>query len=113
MNETLRGRIHDKIARGDIQALFNSEIQHIDPEMVMLKEPHGPRLLPADRVFLMLGASLPTPFLKGCGGTFSSDPSGDKPAVPRVDAQYQAIGVEGLYLIGSLTGKDLIKPAMN
>ena len=92
MNETLRGRLQEKIARGEIQAVFNSVVQLIDPEIVVLKEPQGTRRVQAEYVFLMLGANMPTDFLQRCGVTFSSDPSIDKQAVPRVDEQYQAVG---------------------
>ena len=59
MNETLRGRIQEAIARGAIQARFASEVQRIDPEH---RRPHrspGHQPLRAEHVFLMLGPACP------------------------------------------------------
>ena len=113
MNETLRGKLQDMMARGDIQIIFESSVDRIEPNRVVLDVPHGTQTLMVDQVFVLIGANLPTRFLEHCGVRFSADPHVDPAALPLIDERYQAVGVEGLYIIGALTGKDLIKPVMN
>ena len=58
---------------------------------------------------MKIGAEMPRGFLEQCGVTFASAGS---EALPLLDANYQSV-VPGLYLVGSVGGKDLIKYGLN
>ncbi len=125
MNESLRGKLEEKLARRMIDMIFDSGVNQIkvnEVELNLMGPPErgrserpilGTRRLAIDQVFTMIGAKTPSAFLTKCGVRFRSDPETDRKALPRISDRYEAEGVDGLYIIGALTGKDLIKLSMN
>ncbi|WP_089935682.1 cyclic nucleotide-binding domain-containing protein [Candidatus Entotheonella palauensis] len=125
MNESLRGKVEEKLARGMIDMIFDSAVKQIkanEVELNLMGPPErggserpilGTRRLAIDQVFTMIGAKTPSAFLTKCGVRFRAAPETDRKALPLISERYEAEGVEGLYIIGALTGKDLIKHAMN
>jgi len=76
---------------------------------VVIATPNGDEAIECDLVIARLGSIPPRQFLERMGMTFSSEqPS----ALPDLDQKYQT-AVEGLYVVGGLSGYPLIKQAMN
>jgi len=107
--ESLERELLQREVRGEIEIHFSTTVGSIDAEAVHLESPGGQVRAPADRVFLMIGADPPRRFLEAVGVRFSGN---GREAKPVLDAHYQS-SVPGLYLIGALTGRDLIKPGIN
>ena len=80
-----------------------------DQGCLVLTTPQGERTIPCDLIIARLGSLPPRAFLEKCGLTMSSQAAG---ALPDLDRQYQS-DVQGIYLIGALSGYPLIKQAMN
>ncbi|MBI3330395.1 MAG: NAD(P)-binding domain-containing protein, partial [Nitrospinae bacterium] len=101
--------IEEKIREGQVTALFNSQPVRIDPQFVGLTGPDGEKQLPNDVVFALLGAEPPYSFLEKLGVAFKDD-EGQK--VPQLSERFET-NVPGLYLVGSVAGRPLMKRAIN
>lgn len=60
-------RIHQAISDGRVQALFESHVQEIRPNEVLLTQGEQSMTLANDQVFVFIGGILPTEFLKSIG----------------------------------------------
>ena len=109
MNESLLRQVTDKIDSRDITVYFNSTVERVEPGVVALTLPDRQVRVKADWVFVKIGAEVPRRFLERCGVAFSS---AEASAMPVLNERYES-SVPGLFLIGSVGGQDLIKPAMN
>ena len=109
MNDSLRGQLMDQIDRKAISAYFNAEVERITEHHLDLALPEQAVCVEADSVFVKIGAEVPRRFLEACGVTF---PSAAPSALPEIDHHYEST-VPGLFLVGSVSGQDLIKPALN
>ncbi len=109
MNDVLRNHIEQKIETRELTAYYNADIARIEPDVATLLV--GDHYVPvkAQHIFVKIGTEIPRQFLEQCGVTFASD---DPRALPILEAQYQS-EVPGLFLIGSVGGKDLIKYGLN
>jgi thioredoxin reductase/ferredoxin len=62
---------HERIERaldsGNVEVLWKSNTQRIDPGAVLLTREQTELEVPADQVFIFAGGVLPTPFLRNCG----------------------------------------------
>lgn len=81
----------------------------IRPGEVLLATAEGERAVPADTVFVKIGATPPRRLLESFGIELSGP---GREALPRLSSTYET-SVPGLYLIGATSGQDLIKLAMN
>ncbi len=109
MNESLRQQIELKCERKEMTIYSSADVTLVEEDSATLSLPNGDTVVKAGHIFVKIGAEVPRRFLENCGVTFPSDsPS----ALPELSAQYET-SVPGLYLIGSVTGKDLVKHAMN
>lgn len=107
--ESLERELLQRQSRGEVEINFSTAVDGFEADTVRLAGPGGELRVPAQRVFLMIGADPPRRFLEGIGVRFSGEGRESKPVL---DAHYQST-VPGLYLIGALTGRDLIKPGVN
>jgi Fe-S-cluster-containing hydrogenase component 2/thioredoxin reductase len=99
-----------------LRCLFNSSIKSIAPApaggpplAVVLQTAAGEQPERIDRIIARLGTTPPRKFLETLGIRF---PGPDAQARPILTADYQT-SVPGIYVIGSLSGAELIKQAMN
>src|SRR5207247_188588 len=109
MNPLLRSAVSEKFTRGQLAVCLNAELARIEREGATLLIGGFPVPVKAQHVFVKIGAEMPRGFLERCGITFASK---DVDALPILDAHYQS-SIPGLYIIGSLSGKNLIKHALN
>jgi len=109
MNDALQAQIKQKIESKELIAYYNATIERIEPDVayLLVGDQHVP--VKAQHIFVKIGAEMPRRFLEQCGVTFASQ---DPEALPILDAQYQTV-VPGLFLVGSVGGKDLIKYGLN
>ena len=104
-----RSAIEAAIKRGEIGQLVGSTVRSVEPDTVVVDSPKGEQTLPCDLLITRLGSRPPRAFLQSLGIEFeSSDPE----ALPYVSDQYEST-VPGLYLVGELIGRPLIKHCMN
>ena len=59
--------IDEAAAEGQLEIIPSSSMQEIRDESAVVETPEGPRELPNDMVFALIGAELPIPFLKKIG----------------------------------------------
>ncbi len=97
------------VKAGRITYHVNSQVDHFEPNAVILQTANGAVRLDADLVIGRIGASPPRRFLEALGIAF---PSKDPAAVPAVSESYET-NVAGLHVIGALAGYPLIKNCMN
>src|SRR5438132_4914721 len=109
MNEALQSQVNQKIESKELTVFFNADLQRIEPDMAYLLVGDHEVPVKAQHIFVKIGAEMPRGFLEQCGVTFASQ---DPEALPLLDAYYQAV-VPGLFLVGSVGGKDLIKYGLN
>jgi len=101
--------IEAAINAGDIQHHTNSVVRRFEEGKVVLATDEGEKTLELDLVIGRLGALPPRKFLEDIGIRFPSD---TQEAVPEVSDTFES-NVPGMYLIGSLSGRPLIKACMN
>jgi thioredoxin reductase/CRP-like cAMP-binding protein/Fe-S-cluster-containing hydrogenase component 2 len=97
------------IKAGQIECLYKTVPERVEPGVFHLKTPEGTRAYPCNRIIARLGGILPTAFLKSCG---IKVPDGSGPVFPEVSERYET-NVPGLYAIGAIVGYPLIKQCMN
>ena len=95
----VRPDIENRIKAGQITALFETHVVSIDPEVVHVVGPGGPKALPAVEVFALTGYHPDFDFLRQLG--VKLDPQTNKPAL---DPQTLESNVPGLYLAGVVIG---------
>lgn len=105
-NRTL---VEAAIASGDMTLYANSVVRRFERGVVVLATDEGEQTVEADYVIGRLGALPPREFLEKLGVEF---PSSTTEAIPEVSETFES-NVPGLYLIGSLSGRPLIKSCMN
>lgn len=65
---TNRSRVDEAVADKRLSVIYESTVESIQPDRVILTVPQGRSLpLPNDQVFIFAGGELPTPFLKAIG----------------------------------------------
>ncbi|HVS12915.1 MAG TPA: cyclic nucleotide-binding domain-containing protein [Thermoanaerobaculia bacterium] len=99
-----------KYASGEVQIFFSTVVGAIQPGMIHLKGKEEDIQLEADCVYLKLGAQPPRRWLEAIGVQFTS---GDADAKPHISNVYESLSAPGIFLIGAVTGRDLIKLGMN
>jgi CRP-like cAMP-binding protein/Fe-S-cluster-containing hydrogenase component 2/thioredoxin reductase len=107
--ESLEREVLGLQARGQMKIHFGSTVARIEPGSAELKTPDGLVTVPAQRIILKLGATPPRGLLEGIGVRFAGTGRESKPVL---SYRYES-SVPGLYLIGAVTGRDLIKLGIN
>jgi thioredoxin reductase (NADPH) len=87
--------IENRIKNGDIKAFFNSQIQQIEPEAVLLDTLDGPVRLKNDFVFALIGYHPDYDFLRAMGIELSSEQ-----CRPICDPETLECNVPGIYVAG-------------
>lgn len=107
--ERLEREVLTRASSGDLTIHFSTTVRSIADGEIELVGPEEDLRLPAQRVFLMLGAVAPRKWLEGLGVEFAGS---GREARPVLDGSYQST-VPGLHLVGAVTGRDLIKLGIN
>jgi CRP-like cAMP-binding protein/thioredoxin reductase/Fe-S-cluster-containing hydrogenase component 2 len=108
-NEILTKEILSRQARGQMTVWFNTNVKQVYAGYADLNVRGETTRVPAELIFLKLGADPPRKFFESAGIKFTGD---GKDARPVLSAVYES-SVPGLYLIGAASGRDLIKLGMN
>lgn len=107
--ESLEREILSRQAAGEITIHFSSAVARVLEGECEISGLEDDLRVPADRVYLMLGAVPPRRWLEGIGVEFAGE---GREARPVLDGRFEST-VPGLHLIGSVTGRDLIKLGIN
>src|SRR5689334_11007539 len=91
--------IENRIAAGEIKALFNAQVTRIDPQQVWVKNGQGERAVPATRVFAMTGYHPDFTFLEAQG--IQLDPETRRPLC---NPDSLETNVKGIYVAGVVVG---------
>ena len=108
-NEVLTKEVLSRQATGQLTIYFNANVKQVYPGVVDLSVRGDVIRIPAELIFLKLGADAPRKFFESIGVTYSGD---GKDARPLLSPVYES-SVPGLFLIGAASGRDLIKLGMN
>jgi thioredoxin reductase (NADPH) len=87
--------IENRIKNGEIKAYFNSKVQTIEPESVVLETPEGQLRLPNDFVFALTGYHPDFDLLRSLGVRLAA-----ADCKPECDPQSLESNVRGIYLAG-------------
>ncbi|HUF16687.1 MAG TPA: cyclic nucleotide-binding domain-containing protein [Thermoanaerobaculia bacterium] len=98
-----------RAANGSMTIYYSTTLKHIEEGFVDLNVRGDVVRVPADMIFLKLGADPPRKFFEKCGIKYN----GEGPDAQPILNQYYETTVPGLYLIGAASGRDLIKLGMN
>ncbi|WP_262245985.1 YpdA family putative bacillithiol disulfide reductase [Parapedobacter soli] len=96
----VRPDIENRIANGEIRALFNSELTEIRPAEVDIMTPDGPITIANDFVLALTGYQPDFRFLEKIGISLASDPSKE----PYHNPETMETNIPGLFLAGVVCG---------
>lgn len=108
-NEILTREVLSRQAAGRMTVYFNATVKEVFDGYADLNVRGEITRVPADLLFLKLGADPPRKFFEAVGIRYSGDASDARPILSPV---YES-SVPGLFLIGAASGRDLIKLGMN
>ena len=108
-NEILTREVLSRQAAGRMTVYFNANVREVFDGYADLNVRGEVTRVPAELIFLKLGADPPRKFFDACGIRFTGE---GKDARPILSPVYES-SVPGLYLIGAASGRDLIKLGMN
>jgi len=108
-NEILTREVLSRQAAGRMTIWFNSSVREVHEGYADLNVRGDVTRVPAELLFLKLGADAPRKFFETAGIRYSGDRSDARPILTPVHES----SVPGLFLIGAASGRDLIKLGMN
>ena len=108
-NEILTREVLSRQAGGRMTIHFNATVKEVFDGYADLTVRGDVTRVPADLLFLKLGADPPRKFFESVGIRFAGEGSDARPILNPV---YES-SVPGLFLIGAASGRDLIKLGMN
>jgi CRP-like cAMP-binding protein/thioredoxin reductase len=108
-NEILTREALSRQAAGRMTIYFNTNVKEVFDGYADLNVRGEITRVPAELIFLKLGADPPRRFFESVGIRYSGD---DKDARPILSPVHES-SVPGLFLIGAASGRDLIKLGMN
>jgi CRP-like cAMP-binding protein/thioredoxin reductase/Fe-S-cluster-containing hydrogenase component 2 len=108
-NEILTREVLSRQASGRMTIYFNSGVKEVFDGYADLNVRGDVTRVPAELLFLKLGADPPRKFFESVGIRYTGD---GKDARPILSPVHQS-SVPGLFLIGAASGRDLIKLGMN
>jgi CRP-like cAMP-binding protein/thioredoxin reductase len=108
-NEILTREVLSRQAAGRLTIYFNTSVREVFDGYADLNVRGDVTRIPADLLFLKLGADPPRKFFESVGIRYNGD---GKDARPILSPVYES-SVPGLFLIGAASGRDLIKLGMN
>src|SRR5690606_939590 len=95
----VRPDIENRIAAGEIDAIFESEVRSIGHKEVVIETPHGMRTLPNDFVIALTGYQPDFAFLEQMGVSLAGERK-----IPVHNPETMETNVSGLYLAGVVCG---------
>jgi CRP-like cAMP-binding protein/thioredoxin reductase len=108
-NEILTREVLSRQASGRMTIYFGTTVKGVFDGYADLTVRGDVTRIPAELVFLKLGADAPRKFFEAAGIRYSGDAKDARPILSPVHES----SVPGLFLIGSASGRDLIKLGMN
>jgi len=108
-NEILTKEILSRQATGQMTVYFNTTVKHVYPGYADIAVRGEIMRVPAELIFLKLGADAPRKFFESIGIKYGGDGKDARPVLSPVHEST----VPGLFLIGAASGRDLIKLGMN
>ena len=108
-NEVLTREVLSRQQNGSITIYFNTSVKEVFEDYADLNVRGEATRVPAELIFLKLGADAPRKFFESIGVRYSGE---GKDARPILSPVYES-SVPGLFLIGAASGRDLIKLGMN
>jgi len=108
-NEILTRDILSRQASGRMTVYFNTTVKQVYDGYCDLNVRGEVTRVPAELLFLKLGADAPRKFFESVGIRYSGDGADARPILSQVHES----SVPGLFLIGAASGRDLIKLGMN
>jgi CRP-like cAMP-binding protein/thioredoxin reductase/Fe-S-cluster-containing hydrogenase component 2 len=108
-NEILTKEILSRQATGQMQVYFNTTVKHVYEGYADISVRGEIMRVPAELIFLKLGADAPRKFFESIGIKYGGDGKDARPVLSPVHEST----VPGLFLIGAASGRDLIKLGMN
>jgi CRP-like cAMP-binding protein/thioredoxin reductase/Fe-S-cluster-containing hydrogenase component 2 len=108
-NEILTREVLSRQASGRMTLYFNTTVKEVFDGYVDLNVRGVVTRVPAELIFLKLGADAPRKFFESVGIRYSGDGADARPILTPVHES----SVPGLFLIGAASGRDLIKLGMN
>src|SRR5688500_12080363 len=108
-NEILTREVLSRQAAGRMTIYFNSGVKEVFDGYADLNVRGDVTRVPAELLFLKLGADAPRKFFESVGIKYSGDGADARPILSQVHES----SVPGLFLIGAASGRDLIKLGMN
>lgn len=95
---------------GELKIFFSTTAERIEPGVIHLKGATEDLSVKADWIYVKIGAQPPRRWLSSIGVQFSSE---ERDAKPLLSPFHECRSVPGLYLMGAITGRDLIKQGIN
>jgi CRP-like cAMP-binding protein/thioredoxin reductase/NAD-dependent dihydropyrimidine dehydrogenase PreA subunit len=108
-NEILTREVLSRQASGRMTIYFNTSVKEVFDGYCDLNVRGDATRVPADLIFLKLGADPPRKFFEAVGIRFTGEGKDARPILSPVHES----SVPGLFLIGAASGRDLIKLGMN
>lgn len=108
-NEILTREVLSRQASGRMTIYFNTSVKEVFDGYADLNVRGDVTRVPAELIFLKLGADPPRKFFESVGIRFAGDAKDARPILSPVHES----SVPGLFLIGAASGRDLIKLGMN
>lgn len=108
-NEILIKEVLQRQANGSMTVYFNTTVKEVFEGYSDLNVRGEVTRVPAELIFLKLGADPPRKFFESVGIKFTGEGKDARPVLSEV---YET-SVPGLFLIGAASGRDLIKLGMN
>jgi CRP-like cAMP-binding protein/thioredoxin reductase/Fe-S-cluster-containing hydrogenase component 2 len=108
-NEILTREVLSRQASGRMTIYFNTTVKEVFEGYADLNVRGETTRVPAELIFLKLGADPPRKFFESVGIRFTGDGKDARPILSPVHES----SVPGLFLIGAASGRDLIKFGMN
>lgn len=108
-NEILIRDVLSRQTNGRMTVWFNTTVKEVFPGYADLNVRGEVTRVPAELIFLKLGADPPRKFFESVGVKYTGEGSEARPVLSDV---YET-SVPGLFLIGAASGRDLIKLGMN
>jgi thioredoxin reductase (NADPH) len=101
--------IENRIKNGEIQAHFNSFVEEITPDTVIVNTPHGKQELKNDFVFALTGYHPDYDFLRGIGIELAGDQKRPVCDPETLESNVPGVYVAGVIVAGSRTSEIFIE----
>jgi thioredoxin reductase (NADPH) len=101
--------IENRIRNGEVKAFFNSRVEAIEPEEVLIEAPDGPLRLKNDFVFALVGYHPDYDFLRAMGIELSTDQCRPVCDPLTLESNVPGIYVAGVIVAGSRTNEIFIE----